>query len=266
VVVLENVMGLVTRKGGRDLATVADALVGLGYEAGALVVDSSHFVPQSRPRVFVVACAPGLGPASLRAEGPRRPWHPPSIVKAVKGLSQRAAQGWVWWDPGAPPARTASLADLLEPDAAVAWYDDAETRRLVGMMAPLHRTKVDEAAAAGFDSVGGLFVRTRVEAGGKAQRAEVRFDGVAGCLRTAQGGSSRQRLLVAGKGRVRARLLSPREGARLMGLPDSYVLPEGYTNAFHLLGDGVCAAVVAFLRDAIVEPVLESAEHGALVA
>ena len=49
--------------------------------------------------------------------------------------------------------------------------------------------------------------------------------------------------MVEGK-RVRSRLLSPREAARLMGLDDDYVLPERYNDAYHVCGDGVCVPVV----------------------
>jgi DNA (cytosine-5)-methyltransferase 1 len=79
---------------------------------------------------------------------------------------------------------------------------------------------------------------------------------VAGCLRTASGGSSRQTIVVVEGARVRTRLLSAREAARLMGLPDSYVLPARYNEAYHLAGDGLAVPVVAFLREHLLEPLL----------
>lgn len=69
------------------------------------------------------------------------------------------------------------------------------------------------------------------EAGMKAQRAEVWFDDMVGCLRTPPGGSSRQTILIAEGDKTRSRLISARETARLMGLPDSYFLPERYNDA-----------------------------------
>jgi DNA (cytosine-5)-methyltransferase 1 len=99
----------------------------------------------------------------------------------------------------------------------------------------------------------------RVEAGRRVQRAEVRFDGLAGCLRTPAGGSSRQLLIVVQDGEVRARLLAPRECARLMGLPDDYRLPPSATAALHLAGDGVVAPVVRHLAARLIEPVLTGA-------
>ena len=94
---------------------------------------------------------------------------------------------------------------------------------------------------------------------GQAQRAEARFDGLAGCLRTPGGGSSRQFLLVVDRGQVRSRLLTPREAARLMGLPDSYRLPAGVTPALHLCGDGVVVPMVRHLAAEIFEPLLGGA-------
>jgi DNA (cytosine-5)-methyltransferase 1 len=90
----------------------------------------------------------------------------------------------------------------------------------------------------------------------KVQRAEVRFDGLAGCLRTPRGGSSRQTLLVIEGGEVRSRLLSGREGARLMGLPDTYRLPARANGALHVVGDGVAAPVVRWLSETLLTPLL----------
>src|SRR5271170_979680 len=107
--------------------------------------------------------------------------------------------------------------------------------------------------------VGGIYKRTRADgAGGKVQRAEVRFDDLAGCLRTPAGGSSRQSILVIDGERVRSRLLSPREAARLMGLDDSYILPQRYNDAYHVCGDGVCVPVVRHIAQTLIEPILRA--------
>jgi len=41
-----------------------------------------------------------------------------------------------------------------------------------------------------------------------------------------------------------------------MGLPDSYRLPAGYNDAYHLTGDGVAVDVVRHLARHIFEPLL----------
>ena len=89
----------------------------------------------------------------------------------------------------------------------------------------------------------------------------MRFDGVAGCLRTPRGGSSRQAIVVVGDGQVRSRLIWPRESARLMGIPDSYRLPATATAALHVTGDGVAVPVVRWLARELLEPLLGIAQR-----
>jgi DNA (cytosine-5)-methyltransferase 1 len=128
-------------------------------------------------------------------------------------------------------------------------------------MSPINRKKVELAKKMGVRMVGGVYKRTRRDQNGKrAQRAEVRFDDIAGCLRTPVGGSSRQTIIIVEGKNVRSRLLSPREAARLMGLPESYRLPEKYNDAYHLSGDGVAVPVVRFLAANILEPLHAAAE------
>ena len=83
---------------------------------------------------------------------------------------------------------------------------------------------------------GTVYRRTRVEDGVKIQRAEIRFDGVAGCLRTPEGGSSRQIVVVVDNGRVKSRLMTAKEAARLMGMPEDYALPDRYNEAYQSVG------------------------------
>jgi DNA (cytosine-5)-methyltransferase 1 len=120
------------------------------------------------------------------------------------------------------------------------------------MMDDLHRERLQAALASGERRVGTAFRRMR----GGTQRAEVRFDGLAGCLRTPGGGSSRQLVLVVEAGEVRSRWLTAREAARLMGLPDSYRLPASANAGLQLAGDGVVVPVVRRLAEAILEPLL----------
>ena len=135
----------------------------------------------------------------------------------------------------------------------------AETDYLLQLMAPLHRRRVAEAMHSRRRTVGAVYRRTRPgEDGVKRQRAEVRFDDVAGCLRTPAGGSSRQTILVVEGESVRSRLLSAREAARLMGLSEDYRLPPRYNDAYHVCGDGVCAPVVRHIAQSILEPLLSA--------
>lgn len=253
-IVVENVVGLATSHGGADFCALAEAFAALGYRFGALEVDASAFLPQSRPRLFVIGMR-DPDPAQT-APGPSLPFHTPRLSLAHARLSPAARQAWVWWRLGEPAPRNTDLAALMEADEAVTWHTPAQTERLLSLLGPVHRAKLAAARAGGRRRLGAVFRRTRIEKGQRAQRAELRFDGVAGCLRTPGGGSSRQLLLVVEGDEVRTRVLSPREGARLMGLPDSYRLPRGSTAALHLVGDGVAVPVVRHLAERLLEPLL----------
>lgn len=267
-VVLENVCGTLYSHDGKDFAAICEAFEQEGYLLGPLVVDAELFVPQSRSRLFVVGVhETSYVPGDLRAEGPGF-WHTNRLRAAYEKLTTRTKQRWIWWNLPLPPKRSVTFTDIVEENPeGVDWFSAEETRQLLDMMSPINRAKVAEAKRRGEKIVGGVYKRTRAnEKGRKVQRAEVRFDGISGCLRTPAGGSSRQ-LIVLVEGRsVKARLISPRETARLMGLADDYLLPESYNEAYHLTGDGVVVPVVRHLAQHIFEPVLDANEHGTTAA
>jgi DNA (cytosine-5)-methyltransferase 1 len=178
------------------------------------------------------------------------------VKAAAQRLPAGLAQRWIWWGLAAPHARNRDLASVLEDDAAVAWHSPARTAQWLELMAPLHRARLEARRSRGERIVGAVYRRMRLEDGRKVQRAEVRFDGLAGCLRTPRGGSSRQVIAVVEAGQVRTRLLSPREAARLMGLPEGYRLPKAATSALHVAGDGVAVPVVRWLAQELLEPLL----------
>jgi DNA (cytosine-5)-methyltransferase 1 len=255
--VIENVVGALTSNGGADFATLAREIAALGYVFGALTIDAQHFLPQSRPRLFIVALREEVeAPAALIADAPCDLFASPAARRAHANLPKALQARWRWWRLPAPPARNLAFADLIEDAPAdVPWHAPAETQRLVSLMSPVNRAKLDAAKRAGTRQVGAVYRRTRHDAtGAKAQRAEARFDGLAGCLRTPGGGSSRQFILVVEGKRLRSRLLSSREAARLMGLPDDFRLPASYNEAYHLLGDGLAAPAVRFLSEHLLKP------------
>jgi DNA (cytosine-5)-methyltransferase 1 len=259
-IVLENVCGTLTSHEGKDFSTICSNYSKAGYRFGALIVDAVHFVPHSRARLFVVGIRNDLPiPTELVADGPGL-WHPRSLQDACHRLSSKVREDWIWWNTPPPAMRNTTFADLIEDQPEnVAWHTPAETAKLLGMMSDVHKKKLDDAKAAGKRMVGAVYKRTRRdEVGRKVQRAEIRFDDVAGCLRTPAGGSSRQVIVIVDGKRVRSRLISPRETARLMGLPDTYELPRNYNEAYHLTGDGVAVPVVRYLSQSIFEPLLNA--------
>ena len=259
VIVLENVCGTLSSHGGKDFKAICRALHDGGYKFGALVIDAVHFVPQSRPRLLIVAVRADIPiPNTLCETESGRAFHPRSLRNAFGRLPADLKEGWIWWRLPVPPVRNAGFSDFLEEHPRdVPWHTPVETRKLLGMMSEINLAKVRAAKREARRMVGTVYKRTRRdETGRKVQRAEVRFDDIAGCLRTPAGGSSRQLVLVVEGRKVRSRLISSRETARLMGLPDDYTLPDNYNEAYHLTGDGVVVPVVRFLADALIEPVV----------
>lgn len=259
IIALENVGGTLTSHGGKDFAAICNAFQQANYTFGAVIIDASHFVPQSRPRLFIVGIRPDIAiPKSFILPKASPHWHSRALIGAYEGVPKSAQENWVWWSLPQPPVRNTSFADLIEDNPAdVDWHTPAETKRLLDMMSDVNRKKVEKVKATKKKVVGTIYKRTRLDENGfKVQRAEVRFDDVAGCLRTPAGGSSRQLILVVEGSKVRSRLISGRETARLMGLSDSYVLPTNYNEAYHLTGDGVVVPVVRFLAENLFEPIL----------
>jgi DNA (cytosine-5)-methyltransferase 1 len=257
IVAVENVCGTLTSHGGGDFEAICRTFAEAGYRYGALVINAELFVPQSRPRLFVIGVREGIEiPQQMLAPEAEEPFHTRALRRAIDALPTRLHEKLIWWRLPLPATRLKTFADMIEEEPAdVEWHTQAQTKRLLDMMSPVNLKKVEDAKAAGRRIVGGVYRRTRPDPNGqKVQRAEVRFDDVAGCLRTPAGGSSRQVIMVVDGYRVRTRLISARETARLMGLDDRYVLPRRYNDAYHLTGDGVAVPVVRHLAKHIFEP------------
>lgn len=260
IIALENVCGTLSSHQGQDFAAICGALAQESYRFGATVIDAALFVPQSRPRLFIVAVRGDIEvPGELVSPGPVHPWHTKALRVAHSKVPGQVIRDWLWWTLPMPSPRQLSFSDLIETAPLdVEWHTAEQTRQLLGMMSELNRAKVEAAKASGRLMIGGVYKRTRRdELGRRLQRAEIRFDDIAGCLRTPAGGSSRQTIVVVEGNRVRSRLISARETARLMGLSDRYVLPSNYNEAYHLTGDGVVVPVVRYLAEHLFEGILE---------
>lgn len=239
VLALENVAGFISAHGGENYREVHEALHGMGYQVGAMLINSDCFIPQSRPRVFVVAVKGINIPNELKAQGPI--WIHPEYLKKFANL-----KGWVWWNLPKPNKKVKQFSDLLENVP----FDKDE---VLSLIAPQHQTILD--ASDNVYATG--YKRTRA---GK-QFLELRFDGIAGCLRTPSGGSSRQYVIVKKDGQTHARLLTAREVVRLMGAPDSYQIPFSYNETYKAMGDAVALPVVKHLSEHLLRPLAEIAYH-----
>lgn len=237
VVVLENVAGLLTV----DFSAIHHCLDDLGYRSGAILINADLFLPQSRPRVFILGVDKAVDlPVELVDEGPNWLHKNKALVSAASELDS-----WVWWKTAEPSIRKENLATFLDDDVP---FDKDHVLELIPER-QLKRLAVLD------DFCGTAYRRTR---NGK-QCLEVRFDGVAGCLRTAAGGSSKQFVVVKKDGLLHARVLRAREAARLMGAPDEYYLPKSENDGYFAMGDAVAVPVAEFIGKRFLVKLVEAA-------
>jgi DNA (cytosine-5)-methyltransferase 1 len=259
-VLLENVTGFLTSHGGQDFRDACLALNELGYAVDAFIVDASKFVPQSRQRLFVVGHLPSnrsivaeTSPSFF--EGPCRPAALAEFILWNNDIN---------WDIRSlpiPPLCSKSLEDIVEnhPKNSPLWWSEDRARYLLSQMSQKHREEAERMISARRITYGTVFRRVRH---GQSM-AELRTDGVAGCLRTPRGGSGRQILFMAGCGRYGVRLLTPRECARLMGADDFELLPGISPNqALFGFGDAVCVPVVEWIAENYLNPLAQELAEG----
>ena len=235
----ENVVGLVSSDRGAHYRELHAALVERGYQVGAVLLDAIEWLPQSRPRVFVIAVDVHIAiPLALTDEKPN--WtHSTAIQRVAAGLPQ-----WIWWNLPKPIKRSSTLSKIV--DFSLPCHDESTSRKNLTMIPPAHMRRLEES---GLTVVPG-YKRIR----NKQQVLELRFDEVAGCLRTPVGGSSRQYLVIKQGPEWRTRILSPRETARLMGAPESFKLPGTFNDGYKAMGDAVAAPVASYLAKHLLAP------------
>lgn len=238
VVCLENVVGLVSSNAGRDYMALHESLVARGYSAGVVLVNADRFVPQSRPRAFVIATR---GPVPKRLTSDGTSW---LQNKAIETIGKRT-DGFVWWNAPTPEPRVCDLADIVDKGVE---FDRNDLRRLITEKQAMKLLKSNSEYATGYR-------RTR----NGRQVMELRCDGVAGCLRTPAGGSSKQFLIHRNGDGLEIRLLTIREVARLMGAPDDWLLPGSYNDGYYAMGDAVAAPVAKWLAKTFLYPLTEAA-------
>jgi DNA (cytosine-5)-methyltransferase 1 len=259
VLVAENVVGFVVADQGKYFRQAYYALRDLGYRVGAVVIDAEAFVPQSRRRAFVIAVAQDIRLNGLIQELPSEPFHPHNLVRTSFVVDDPE---WLWWSLPYPKRKRPPFADLCERDAPC--DPPSKTRELCAMLSPLNKKKLNAARQAGTFFAGTAYRRTRPnEEGNKVQRLEIRFDGTAGCLRSPNGGSSRQTVIIVDKGEVRSRLMTLKECARLMGAPDSYNLKGSYNDGYRAMGDAVAVPVTRWLARHLLAPLADRAKNAA---
>ena len=261
VIMLENVCGFLSSRGGADFREAMLQMNELGYSVDPFVLDAKWFVPQSRPRLFVIG-------SQIEATTPND-W---SLVENASRIRPAAicefiaAHPDIRWSirklPDPPHYSRKQLDDILETlaDDDPQWWSKKRADYLYSQMSDKHKEIANGWMAKKEWSYGTVFRRVRAQGDGtKKSMAELRCDGLAGCLRTPKGGSARQILFKAGFGKYAARLVTPRECARLMGA-GSFHMNAPITQALFGFGDAVCVPAISWIAENYLNPLLDESD------
>ncbi len=251
-ILLENVAGFLTSNNGQDIKDALIALNQIGYAVDVFFIDAVHFVPQSRVRLFIVgqqADEPKLKISEYLQETELRP------VKLIEFIRQNPEIHWAI-NTTLPklPAVNNNLSSVIEnvPKSNSIWWSRERVDYLLNQTFDRHLSKILALKKQKKYYYLTAFRRVR---NGKSM-AEIRFDGIAGCLRTPKGGSARQILLEVGNGEINIRLLTPKECAKLMGA-DDFKLSGTVNEALFGFGDAVCVPVVSWIAENYLNPEIE---------
>jgi DNA (cytosine-5)-methyltransferase 1 len=267
-VMLENVPSFLTSGKGKDFPAAMKALADLGYWIDAFIVDAKDFVPQSRPRLFVVALHEKFTSPLMVKESRvplySAPWrqtveasgalHPKALAKVMEATE--LSTGWFTLSLSSPKSKPHNLAAVIDLDPGQDWWDAERVRIHYERMHDYCRVKIDEMVKNKATFVSTAYRRTRKE----VVRTEVRFDGIAGCLRTTKGGSARQIVIAVKKGVLMMRWMSPREYARLQGAADYKLVGENENQQMFGFGDAVCVPVIEWVDKNVLTPLFETAK------
>ena len=256
-IMLENVPGWLMRAKGADLRYVLEAVNGLGYGVDLLTADARWWVPQSRRRLFVIALRTATKPVV---------WHPQECrirpVPVIDFIRTNDDLRWIIHDVQEPPDTSPELEGIVErlSPSDPRWWSKERADYLYSQLSQRHRETADAMIRGKRYRYATVFRRVRR---GRSM-AELRTDGIAGCLRTPRGGSGRQILFRGGGGKYAVRLLTPRECARLQGVRDTYRIPVADNAALFGFGDAVCVPTIRWLSEAILEPAMGKMESALL--
>ncbi len=253
-VLIENVPGWLYSNDGMDFRVTIQALNELGYACDIFALNALSFTPQSRLRIFVV----GAKSPDLNKDTNRMLSRPKTLLtkRLRKSIFINFDLNWFYTEvPEPPPVRTKGLSSIVEQmdDTDSRWWSEDKVKYHLDMMAKSHYERV-----AHFIGEDQIIYRTFYRRTRKGQqRAEVRHDDLAGCLRTAVGGSGKQFLIKAGKEKIKMRAMTAREYARLQGVPDKYPITTNGVQALTGFGDAVCVPVITWLAQNVLKPLVE---------
>jgi DNA (cytosine-5)-methyltransferase 1 len=253
---LENVAGLLTLHNGESIDRLMHEIADLGYSLDLVQVDARHFVPQTRNRVFIIAV---LG--HQNTSGGEMPDTHIRRYKVHHVFERNRDLPWLFFDFPDPPVVDISLADVLIDlhPSDPRWWDRERTQYFWDHLEHDHRPRLNHMMVTGED----LFltaVRRGRRRGLREQIFNLRFDGLASCLRTPKGGSSIQFVIRVKDRQVRIRRILGAEAARLQGVDERryppFVIPAKEQEALYAFGDAVCVPAVRWVMKHSIEAFL----------
>ncbi|MET8082847.1 DNA (cytosine-5-)-methyltransferase [Micromonospora sp. NPDC005237] len=252
VVLLENVHGFATSRGGQDLSDALHCMSNLGYSLDVLAIDARHFVPQSRPRMFIVGVKKQDLPKDALLGVPEVSDIRPTWIQAIHARHRDQIDMHYLSLPPLPKGPE-NLDGILEEVPDELWWKPDRVQAFVSSLSEVQLTRFEALRTADTVTYRSAYRRTRQG----VSMWELRRDAIAGCLRTTGGGSSKQALVKVGKGREpQIRWMTPREYANLMGA-GSYKLVAGTPNQqLFGFGDAVVVDVVRWIGEHYLLPVL----------
>ncbi len=258
---IENVTGFLTAHNGNDFQTAVKSISELGYYVDSFIVNAKYFVPQSRQRLFVIGYHQSVKSSRIIKRSKIAKfgdsWHRAMSLCGMLRSKKLIAlmedidlpTGWVTTDLKEPVQDNYDLRDFIDLDDGQEWWTEENTKKHVDMMSDLHKEKINTLKNQNELWASTIFRRQRHG----QMRSEVRFDGVAGCLRTPKGGSARQIVIVLNNGKIKMKWMTPREYARLQGAND-YIIEVPINQALFGFGDAVCVPVIRWIDKNILSP------------
>jgi DNA (cytosine-5)-methyltransferase 1 len=248
--IFENVPGLLSSNGGRDMGTVLGEFSRLGYWWAYRVLDAQYFgVPQRRRRVFVVGhSGDGAGPLSVLFEPESVCGDPPpsrekgtSVASAITGGlgsggpdDNQAQAGWI------VPVAFHATQDPISGDVAPCIGQEGSGSVAVAVAQNQRGELRTSDIAHQLNSGGGIpgqgYSAVLVPTLGKESRSP------------AKSSSGQMVDFCVGSG-MRVRRLTPLECLRLQGFPDDWLdgLDLSDSAKYRMIGNGVALPVVEWI-------------------
>ncbi len=250
---IENVPGFGSSKGGADLRRTLAELNSLGYACDVALLDARRFVPQSRPRLFIVGAQSPPAEALARAVG--EPSLRPGWLRSVAG-PESGLRLFSMPHPPPPEESPHTLEDAVEQLSAghASWWGGERLAAFEASLSAINAARAEALRASARPAHATAYRRTRR---GRSVW-EIRGDRISGCLRTTRGGSSKQAVVEGAGGALRVRWMTAREYARLQGAPHFDFGAATEAQASFAMGDAVCVPVVRWLAEHYLLPLMTS--------